>query len=1138
MNRHTEKTDAQIIEELRQSLEAQSERLIHGFTEAYDAVIYGRISDNSYRVLANKDAAIPKIEYTPTFDEGMRSYVSNFVHPDDAHLFDGAFTNLSIAAGTVPIEEVISVEYRSRTEGDYVWYRASLRRISEDEVLLGFKNCDSEIIQKLISDKLMAEYEALYIADLNKGRIRPARASSISEVGAFTEISDYESRFANFAKTVAPEYRDDWLRFGDTEYMKQYMAEEDHREYIFKLPGAALSLRRFSVDVLERNDGEAAVVLFSFVGIDEKRASQIEMENESKRAMSIITAMTEDFDEIGAVNIRTGELTRYVASEKFLRAESKIDPGLIGRQRMDAFLKNVVHPDDWEFFTAAISPETLEKELEKDPVYKIECRALLQDDKDEYYRFQFARMPGEPDLRIVGLLNIDENVRREQELAVARQKAEREQEIRRSYMQASFRAEALQYIVDSECTAPEFLEHFADRLLELADCDRILYRDIDGNSYAVDAPGLGDEYKTPEEYCAECEHTNIRSPIYRDGEIVEDDCSTDPLINRSCPVKSKMTRLVYLDGEPYGYLSLHYLKNRHTFTEEGKQTFRELAGSISLAISRVMAKEKTADLEYELYLKEQAEEQVSRIMGLSDDFQAIYDVDYQTGEYNVYSYDNKYADSVLINMENGENFYKDTLSDVERVVYSEDRDLILNAFSNKDYIGKELDGHGGFAIEYRLLSGGEPAWYRVKVIRKPGAADRFLVGIFNIDDRKREEAKRQKELEDALVMAQSANRAKTAFMNSMSHDIRTPMNAITGYTRMAKKSLEDTWKVSDYLDKIDVSGQQLLSLINQVLEMSRIESGKVVLKEEPADVVEKAYAMQAMCGADVERKGLNYRLTVMNVPHRFVLTDASRMSQIMTNIIGNAIKYTPEGGTIDYTVEELPCDKEGYGLYRFTVADTGIGMSEEYQKHLFEEFTRENTSTVNNIQGTGLGMSIVKRLAELMGGRIDVKSKLGEGTTIAVSLPMKLDDSMVKAGEKEAAYSKIEFTGKRLLLVEDNEMNREIALDILEDAGFIVETAEDGDIALEKLRKVAEAEDYYYYDAVLMDIQMPRMNGYEATKAIRDIQVPEGIRLPIIALSANAFEEDRQKSLSAGMDDHIAKPIDIQKLKETLAKYM
>ena len=393
------------------------------------------------------------------------------------------------------------------------------------------------------------------------------------------------------------------------------------------------------------------------------------------------------------------------------------------------------------------------------------------------------------------------------------------------------------------------------------------------------------------------------------------------------------------------------------------------------------------------------------------------------------------------------------------------------------------------------------------------------------------------QLAEQTRAAKNANHAKSRFLFNMSHDIRTPMNAIIGYTAMAKKSCDNP-QVDDYLDKIDISGKQLLMLVNKVLEMSRIESGTVELDEEPADVIERTQGMQTVVAADCNNKDISFTLHIGEIHHKNVLTDVSRVNQIITNILGNAVKYTPEGGSIEYCVEEKPCDREGYGLYEFTVKDNGIGMSEDFLEHIFDEFSRENTSTVSQIQGTGLGMSIVKKLIDLMGGTIDIQSKPGEGTTMKVSIPMKWNANVTESEEETADYTNISFEGKRLLLVEDNEMNREIATEILEEAGFEVDTAEDGDIAVDILKKVAESRDWYYYNAVLMDIQMPRMNGYEATKIIRNIETPPGIRLPIIALSANAFEEDKQKSYAMGMDDHIAKPIDIEVLKRALIKHM
>lgn len=379
--------------------------------------------------------------------------------------------------------------------------------------------------------------------------------------------------------------------------------------------------------------------------------------------------------------------------------------------------------------------------------------------------------------------------------------------------------------------------------------------------------------------------------------------------------------------------------------------------------------------------------------------------------------------------------------------------------------------------------------------------------------------------------AKAASNAKTVFLFNMSHDIRTPMNAILGYTRLAKKANCDP-QVEDYLNKIDVSGQQLLSLINQVLEMSRIESGKVTLSEEPADVTERSKAMETVSAADVNLKGVSYKLVIGKIEHKNVLTDVSRVNQIIGNIVGNAVKYTPKGGTVTCTIEEKDCDRPGYGLYVVTVSDTGIGMSEEYLSRIFEEFSRENTSTVSKIQGTGLGMSIVKRLVDLMDGKIEIRSKQGKGTTVTVSLPMKWNDGEVETKDDEiVAFTS--FDGMKVLLVEDNDMNREIAACLLDDYGIKVTEADDGDTAVEIVRNSKPGD----IDVILMDVQMPRMDGYEATKHIRELEDRALAELPIIAMTANAFEEDRQNALKAGMNGHLAKPIDVRSIMLTLSKY-
>ena len=389
-------------------------------------------------------------------------------------------------------------------------------------------------------------------------------------------------------------------------------------------------------------------------------------------------------------------------------------------------------------------------------------------------------------------------------------------------------------------------------------------------------------------------------------------------------------------------------------------------------------------------------------------------------------------------------------------------------------------------------------------------------------------------LQDALDAAEQANHAKTDFLFNMSHDIRTPMNAVTGFTAMAKKHTDDPVKMQDYLDKIDSAGKQLLSLINQVLEMSRIESGKILLHEQSTSIPEQERIINSIYEEVSRSKGLDFNIFDHTV-HKYIIVDVDRVNQIITNLVGNAIKYTPEGGKVSLTVNELDSDREGYGKYALIVQDNGIGMSPEFLEHIFDEFSREENSTTNHIQGTGLGMSIVKKLTDLLGGTITVQSEKGKGSVFTLTIYMRFDEAQLPSAANENDRSQMTVEGMHVLLVDDNEMNREIATEVMEDVGIIVDTACDGVEASEKVRNMYNGSGNAVYDCVLMDIQMPKMNGYEATHEIRKME-PDGKHIVIIALSANAFAEDKAKSLEAGMDYHLSKPIVINELISTLVK--
>ena len=405
-----------------------------------------------------------------------------------------------------------------------------------------------------------------------------------------------------------------------------------------------------------------------------------------------------------------------------------------------------------------------------------------------------------------------------------------------------------------------------------------------------------------------------------------------------------------------------------------------------------------------------------------------------------------------------------------------------------------------------------------------------IMGYRALDQMIREERKNQQRLEEALHQVELANEAKSAFLFNMSHDIRTPMNAILGFSHLLRMHKEEPEKILDYTEKIEKSGEYLLSLINNVLELSRIESGKSQLDETIIDTKELNDAVCYLFENQMKAKQISFTRT-LRTTHRFIYADKVKLQEILLNLLSNACKYTPPGGRVSFDVCSSPSKEEGVELFTSTIRDNGIGMTKEFLAHIFEAFTRARSSTESRQPGFGLGMGIAKKLTELMGGTITVESEPGKGTTFTVSIPHRI----AKCPEKEfyAEQSVLPDTvlqGRRILLAEDNDLNAEIAEELLKDAGLLVERARDGIECLAMLEKRKP----HWYDLILMDIQMPNMDGYKATTIIRRLEDPELSKIPIIAMTANAFAEDKAKAIALGMNAHVAKPIDMKELKRVM----
>ena len=402
------------------------------------------------------------------------------------------------------------------------------------------------------------------------------------------------------------------------------------------------------------------------------------------------------------------------------------------------------------------------------------------------------------------------------------------------------------------------------------------------------------------------------------------------------------------------------------------------------------------------------------------------------------------------------------------------------------------------------------------------------MGYWQIILRREKEAVYAKQIEKVATEAQHANQAKTRFLFNMSHDIRTPMNAIIGYTQLLENNLDNKKQALNYILKLKSSSTILLSLINYILEMTQIESGKLDLKKEIGDLDDLVKNINVVVEPLIKEKKLHYSYH-LEIKHHHIICDKTKLREIVLNILSNAIKYTPEGGNIELLIQEISFENNKV-KYHFIIIDNGIGMKEDFLPHIFEEFAREKTSTESKVPGVGLGLPIVKSLIDMMNGTIQVESKLNKGTKFTVELSFLTSLQVENVNERNT--STLDFSGKHILLVEDNELNAEIGIELLNTFKVIIDLAKNGEECIKILEKMPEG----YYDLILMDIQMPIMDGYEATKIIRSFN-NKNAQIPIIAMTANAFEEDRKHALQLGMNEHLAKPVDIEKLKDVFTKY-
>lgn len=531
------------------------------------------------------------------------------------------------------------------------------------------------------------------------------------------------------------------------------------------------------------------------------------------------------------------------------------------------------------------------------------------------------------------------------------------------------------------------------------------------------------------------------------------------------------------------------------------------------------------------------------IEGLSVNYASIYLLNLNTGMMRVYHLKDEFFREISrkIGIPEGQsaNCHEVLSNYAELYIVPEDRELFLREV-DKTRIHERLAKEDSFSVNYRCHSPeGGVAYISMSVKRTKGDGqdERVVMAFRDVTEDTiafRQELAEKMKTELDLERERHANEIKSQFLFNISHDIRTPMNAIMGFAGLARRHLTEPERLEEYLSRVEESGNQLLELIDDLLDMSRLEYGRIEIRAEPCRLREQIDLVLDLFRVQAEKKNLILKEN-LELPDKDVLVDANRFRRVLSNLVSNAVKFTPSNGTVTVTARQRQISESGYARYEFTVSDTGIGMSQEFMRHMYDAFERESSSTKAGTTGSGLGLSIVKSLLDIMGGSISVNSKRNQGTVFTVNLPLKYADHVSEGAAKPDDSADYRARGEhRVLLVEDIEINRMLAETILEEAGFLVDSVPDGCDAVDAIQE----HPMWYYDLVLMDIQMPVMNGYEATRAIRAIHREDIQSLPIIALSANAREEDKRESLACGMNNHVAKPFDVAHLISTINEHI
>ena len=829
--------------------------------------------------------------------------------------------------------------------------------------------------------------------------------------------------------------------------------------------------------------------------LDDDRRKQDELRREQ---LMVFDALARHFK-----NVYWLDLEKKTARILKLDAAYVDVPGREDHQefRLEAVIENwintIVYPEDREKVRSAITIENVKKVFETKEELVGNYRSLV-DGEIHYFQYNIIRTDQDGTKAVAGFQNIDDIIEGHQEI----EKAKREKEV---VHQKEVEDQLAIIYALSQSFRNVFVANLKDgtaRAIRLADSYHVkAIRDVSSQTFQFDA--------VVDRWVSENVHPDDKKRIKETLNVK----NVRQVFSRQD--KCVGTYRSIEDGVQHYY---QYDFRRVGDTENvvvGFQLIDKIVEEQQENQKRERALEEARNKEE----KEHAEV----INSLSTIYSTIFRADIITHEYEILT-----SVPLMRTIAASKGVFddvKDTI--IENFIGPEFREP-MRKFLDLNTLTDRFEKVNTITMDYKAPTG---QWMQARFIVKRrdenGRAVETLYVACDITEEKTRDLKQKEALTQALAAAKQASKAKTTFLNSMSHDIRTPMNAIIGFTTLAQAHLEDHDRVKDYLSKISTSSDHLLDLINSILDMSRIESGTVKLDEKAVHLPDLLNDLRTMIRSLVDSKNLNLLIDTRDVVHEDVLMDKLRLNQVLLNIVGNAVKFTPPGGDIIIRLIEKPCSLKHYATYEFSVKDNGIGMTKEFVGHIFDMFSREYSSTVSGIQGTGLGMAIAKNIVDMMGGDMQVESEEGKGSMFTVTLNLCLASEPVKEEEKKKSY---DYSGKHVLLVEDNELNREIATSILEETGMSVDSVEDGDIAVAAISKEPAGK----YDLILMDVQMPRMDGYTATREIRTLSDDKKANIPIVAVTANVFEEDRKKAIESGMNGHIIKPISIEEIAKVM----